>query len=90
EGAFCPEINGAFYAMVRLPVESTEHFCQWLLEEFTHDGATVMMAPGAGFYASTDRGLDEVRIAYVLNQTDLAAAMECVKQGLAAYQKREK
>jgi aspartate aminotransferase len=49
-----------------------------------------MMAPGAGFYASRDRGLDEVRIAYVLNQTDLAAAMECLKQGLVAYQNREK
>jgi aspartate aminotransferase len=90
DGAFCPEINGAFYAMVKLPVESTEHFCQWLLEEFDFDGATVMMAPGAGFYASRDRGLDEVRIAYVLNQTDLAAAMECLKQGLVAYQNREK
>jgi aspartate aminotransferase len=90
DGAFCPEINGAFYAMVKLPVESTEHFCQWLLEEFDFDGATVMMAPGAGFYASRDRGLDEVRIAYVLNQTDLAAAMECLKQGLVAYRNREK
>lgn len=90
DGAFCPEINGAFYAMVKLPVESTEDFCQWLLEDFSFDGATLMMAPGAGFYASPDRGLDEVRIAYVLNQTDLAAAMECLKQGLVAYQNREK
>ena len=85
----CPEINGAFYAMVKLPVDNTEHFCQWLLEEFSHDGATVMMAPGSGFYASAGRGLDEVRIAYVLNQTDLAAAMECLKQGLAAYRNRK-
>ena len=89
DGAFCPEINGAFYAMVKLPVENTEHFCQWLLEEFTHEGATVMMAPGAGFYSSPGLGLDEVRIAYVLNQTDLAAAMECLKRGLEAYQNRE-
>ena len=89
DGALCPEINGAFYAMVKLPVDNTEHFCQWLLEEFSHDGATVMMAPGSGFYASAGRGLDEVRIAYVLNQTDLAAAMECLKQGLAAYRNRK-
>ena len=86
DGAVCPEINGAFYAMVKLPVENTEDFCQWLLEDFTYKGATVMMAPGAGFYATPGRGLDEVRIAYVLNQTDLAAAMECLRQGLIAYQ----
>ncbi len=88
DGARCPEINGAFYAMVRLPVDNTEHFCQWLLEDFTYEGATVMMAPGAGFYATPGKGLDEVRIAYVLNQEDLAAAMECLNQGLAAYQNR--
>ena len=90
EGAVCPKINGAFYAMVKLPVENTEHFCQWLLEEFTYEGATVMMAPGAGFYATPGKGLDEVRIAYVLNLDDLAAAMECLKQGLLAYQKLKK
>ena len=85
DGVVCPKIDGAFYAMVKLPVENTEHFCQWLLEKFSHNGATVMMAPGAGFYATPGRGQDEVRIAYVLNQTDLAAAMECLKHGLAKY-----
>lgn len=90
DGAFCPEINGAFYAMVKLPVDNTEHFCQWLLEEFTYEGATVMMAPGAGFYVTPGKGLDEVRIAYVLNQQDLAAAMDCLKQGLTAYRDLDK
>jgi aspartate aminotransferase len=89
DGAVCPEINGAFYAMVKLPVENSEDFCQWLLEEFTYEGATVMLAPGAGFYATPGKGVDEVRIAYVLNQADLAAAMQCLSQGLAAYKNRE-
>ena len=84
----CPNINGAFYALVRLPVEDSEHFCQWMLEEFSHEGATVMMAPGSGFYATPGLGNDEVRIAYVLNCDDLAAAMDCLEQGLIAYAKR--
>ncbi len=84
-GVFCPDINGAFYAMVRLPVADTEDFCRWLLEEFEHDGATVMMAPGGGFYASPDSVKDQVRIAYVLNREDLQAAMKCLQAGLKAY-----
>ena len=88
EGVTCPNINGAFYALVRLPVENSEHFCQWMLEEFSHEGATVMMAPGAGFYATDGLGNDEVRLAYVLNCVDLAAAMDCLEQGLIAYGKR--
>ena len=88
EGVTCPNINGAFYALVRLPVEDSEHFCQWMLEEFSHEGATVMMAPGSGFYATPGLGNDEVRIAYVLNCDDLAAAMDCLEQGLIAYAKR--
>ena len=85
EGVHCPQVNGAFYSMVRLPVDSAEKFCQWILEEFSHNGSTVMMAPGAGFYATPGLGIDEVRIAYVLNQDDLAAAMECLDAALAAY-----
>ena len=86
EGVHCPNVNGAFYAMVRLPVDNAEKFCQWMLEDFSHDGATVMMAPGEGFYATAGCGTDEVRIAYVLNQTDLAAAMNCLAEGLAVYE----
>lgn len=85
EGVLCPEVNGAFYAMVRLPVDDSERFCQWMLEEFSHEGSTVMMAPAGGFYATPGLGHDEVRLAYVLNQTDLAAAMDCLEAGLNAY-----
>lgn len=86
EGVVCPKVNGAFYAMVRLPIEDSDHFCQWMLESFTHQGATVMMAPGSGFYATEGLGKNEVRIAYVLNGDDLRAAMECLAAGLKAYQ----
>lgn len=85
EGVVCPAVNGAFYAMVRLPVEDAEDFCRWMLEDFDYEGATVMMAPGQGFYSTPGAGRDEVRIAYVLNQTDLAAAMKCLDQGLQVY-----
>ncbi len=85
EGVVCPDVNGAFYAMVRLPVDNAETFCQWMLESFQYGGTTVMMAPGEGFYATTGSGIDEVRIAYVLNQVDLAAAMRCLDEGLKAY-----
>ncbi|MFK7819046.1 MAG: pyridoxal phosphate-dependent aminotransferase [Planctomycetaceae bacterium] len=84
-GVLCPQVNGAFYAMVRLPVDDSEKFCQWMLEEFDHEGATVMMAPGAGFYATPGLGRDEVRIAYVLNCDDLKSAMDCLEAGLAVY-----
>lgn len=85
DGVTCPDINGAFYAMVRLPVEDSEDFCRWMLESFDHDGNTVMMAPGAGFYATEGLGKNEVRIAYVLNESDLGKAMTCLAEGLKAY-----
>lgn len=84
-GVFCPEVNGAFYAIVRLPVENAEHFCQWMLESFEYKGATMMMAPGAGFYATPGLGQNEVRMAYVLNKNDLAKALKCLEEGLKAY-----
>ncbi len=87
EGVDCPRVNGAFYAMVRLPVADSEDFCRWMLEEFSHEGATVMMAPGGGFYATPGLGANEVRIAYVLNQADLKRAMACLKHGLQEYAK---
>lgn len=85
DGVVCPDINGAFYAMVRLPVEDSEDFCRWMLESFELDGNTVMMAPGAGFYATEGLGKNEVRIAYVLNESDLTAAMDCLAAALKAY-----
>jgi len=85
EGVVVPDINGAFYAMVKLPVDDSERFCQWMLESFSFEGNTVMMAPGAGFYATDGLGKDQVRIAYVLNGEDLEKAMRCLEAGLAAY-----
>lgn len=84
-GVYCPNPGGAFYAMARLPVASTEAFCQWLLDAFSHNGATVMMAPAAGFYATPGRGANEVRLAYVLNEADINSAMDCLEEALVAY-----
>ncbi|MFK7921084.1 MAG: pyridoxal phosphate-dependent aminotransferase [Bacteroidia bacterium] len=84
-GVHCPEIDGAFYAMVRLPIDDSERFCRWMLEEFSYEGATTMMAPGSGFYASEGQGMDEVRIAYVLNGPYLQKAMKCLAEGLKVY-----
>ncbi len=85
EGVTCPNPGGAFYAMAKLPVKSSEDFCQWLLEAFEHDGATVMMAPASGFYATPGLGLDEVRLAYVLNEEAIGKAMDCLEAALKAY-----
>lgn len=85
EGVFCPNPGGAFYAMAKLPVANTEVFCQWLLESFEHNGETVMMAPAAGFYATSGKGLDEVRLAYVLNLDDINHAMDCLEAALKVY-----
>ncbi|NDC40158.1 MAG: pyridoxal phosphate-dependent aminotransferase [Chitinophagia bacterium] len=85
EGVTCPLPGGAFYAIARLPAADTEKFCQWLLESFTHNGATVMMAPAAGFYATPGKGKNEVRLAYVLNKDDINAAMDCLEAALKVY-----
>ena len=85
EGVVCPNPGGAFYAIARLPVDNTERFCQWLLEDFSHNGTTVMMAPASGFYATKGRGSNEVRLAYVLNREDINGAMDCLEAALAAY-----
>jgi aspartate aminotransferase len=88
EGVTCPNPGGAFYAMAKLPVESSEDFCQWLLEHFEHEGATVMMAPASGFYATAGLGKDEVRLAYVLNEDAINKAMDCLEAALVAYRQR--
>lgn len=88
EGVVCTNPGGAFYAMAKLPVQNAEDFCQWLLEDFTHNGKTVMMAPAAGFYATPGLGTDEVRFAYVLNTTEINEAMDCLEAGLAAYKSK--
>ncbi len=79
---------GAFYVMASLPVDDADKFQKWLLEEFEDNGDTVMFAPGAPFYETPGKGINEVRIAYVLNQQDLSRAMEVLASGIAAYQKK--
>lgn len=80
--------GGAFYCFARFPIADADDFCQWLLTDFDYNGATVMLSPGAGFYATPGLGKDEVRIAYVLNTTDLEAAMDCLEEALRIYPRR--
>ncbi|MCX7744682.1 MAG: pyridoxal phosphate-dependent aminotransferase [Flavobacteriales bacterium] len=85
-GVKCPNPGGAFYTVAQLPVENAEDFCIWMLSEFEHQNQTVMMAPGSGFYATPGLGKNEVRLAYVLNTEAITNAMECLAQGLRAYE----
>ena len=78
---------GAFYVMASLPVDDADRFQRWLLEEFDDHGDTVMFAPGAPFYETPGKGINEVRIAYVLKQEDLCRAMEILAKGIAGYQR---
>ena len=90
DGVYCPMPKGAFYTIVKLPIDSSERFAQWLLEEFSYKGQTVMVAPATGFYASRSLGHDEVRIAYVINKEDLLAAAECIREALKVYPGRKR
>lgn len=87
-GVFCPTPGGAFYAIAKLPVDDADDFCQWLLESFSHEGQTVMLAPASGFYGTPGLGKNEVRLAYVLNLESLDKAMDCLEQALVQYAKR--
>ena len=78
---------GAFYLMASLPVDNADKFQRWLLEEFSDNGDTVMFAPGAPFYEPPGKGINEVRIAYVLKQQDLERAMDVLAKGIATYQR---
>ncbi len=88
-GVFTPKPKGAFYTVVRLPVDDAEKFCQWLLEDFEYQNQTVMMAPANGFYATPGLGQDEVRIAYVLKIEELKKAMEVLRVALEQYPGRK-
>ena len=85
DGVFCPKPSGAFYCIARLPIDNSDKFCQWLLESFESEGQTVMLAPATGFYSTPGAGINEVRLAYVLNKTDLNNAMICLERALKAY-----
>lgn len=86
-GVVVEEPMGAFYLMASLPVDDADKFQRWLLEEFDDHGDTVMFAPGAPFYETPGKGINEVRIAYVLKSEDLTRAMELLEKGIARYQR---
>ena len=87
-GVVCECPKGAFYLMAKLPVDNADTFQQWLLTDFSDNGETVMFAPGESFYATPGRGVDEIRIAYVLKEEDLARAVDLLAKGIEAYNKR--
>lgn len=84
-GVYSPIPMGAFYTLVRLPVEDSEDFCRWCLEEFEYEGQTVFMAPASGFYSTPGLGRNEVRIAYVLEKDELGRAVEVLAKALEKY-----
>lgn len=88
-GVICPKPGGAFYAMAQLPVDNAEKFCIWLLEEFEYNNQTVMMAPANGFYSEMTKGVDQVRLAYVLNADALRNAVKCLEVALQQYPGRK-
>ena len=87
-GVVCKCPKGAFYVMAKLPVDNTDSFQQWLLTDFADRGETVMFSPAESFYGTPGRGVDEIRIAYVLKEQDLSRAMELLGKGIAAYNAR--
>ena len=88
-GVYSPIPMGAFYTVAKLPVDDSEKFCRWCLEEFNYEGETVMMAPASGFYTTPGAGRNQVRIAYVLNKDDLARSLLVLRKALEMYPGRE-
>lgn len=85
DGVVCNRPEGAFYLQPSLPVKDADAFARWLLNEFSYDGMTVMIAPGNGFYATPNKGMNEVRIAYVLKEDDLRVAMDLLARAIDAF-----
>jgi aspartate aminotransferase len=85
EGVYCPNPGGAFYVVAQFPIDNADKFCQWMLESFSLNNETVMMAPATGFYSTPGAGTNEVRMAYVLNNNDLEKAMKCLNEALKVY-----
>jgi aspartate aminotransferase len=85
EGVICPKPKGAFYAIAELPVDDADKFAQWLLEDFELDVTTIMVAPAAGFYATPNMGVNQIRIAYVLNKKSLQKSIDILEAGLKVY-----
>ena len=84
-GVYSPIPMGAFYTVARLPIDDSDKFCAWCLEEFSWEGETVMMAPASGFYSEPDKGRDEVRISYTICKKDLQRALVVLEKALEAY-----
>jgi aspartate aminotransferase len=84
-GVFCPMPSGAFYAVAQLPVDSADRFAEWILSDFSYEGATVMMAPASGFYTDPALGAKQVRLAYVLEVSQLKRALGILAAALDAY-----
>ena len=84
-GVYCPTPKGAFYTIAKLPIDNSDRFCQWLLKEFEYENQTVMLSPATGFYETEGLGVQEVRIAYVLNQDALKVALKCIEEALKVY-----
>jgi aspartate aminotransferase len=76
---------GAFYTVAKLPVDDSDKFCQWLLSDFSFENKTIFMAPASGFYTTPGLGQNEVRIAYVLNKSDLAESLIILEEALKVY-----
>jgi len=89
EGVICPNPSGAFYCIAQLPVDDADKFAQWLLEEFSWNNKTVMVAPAEGFYSTPEIGKQQIRIAYVLNTSDLKDAISILDEGLKVYPGRQ-
>ncbi len=85
DGVYSPMPGGAFYTIARLPIDDCDRFCQWLLESFSYEKETVMLAPATGFYSTKGLGKNEVRLAYVLNKNDIRRAITCLKEALKVY-----
>jgi aspartate aminotransferase len=84
-GVFCPNPGGAFYAIAKLPIDDADIFCQWLLEDFSYNNRTIMLAPATGFYGTPGQGKNEVRLAYVINAESINFAMDCLEKALEQY-----
>ena len=84
-GVYSPIPMGAFYTVASLPIDDSDRFCAWCLEEFNYEGETIMLAPASGFYSDPTKGRNEVRIAYILNKTDLRRALMILGEALKVY-----
>lgn len=87
-GVYSPIPMGAFYTVARLPIDDSDRFCEWCLNEFEYEGETVMLAPASGFYSESGLGRNEVRIAYVLEKHELKRAIKILGKALEAYPHR--